>query len=680
MIANNKRNLTILTIAWVCIPGLFLIWMEMDTRLAEKHLALSTAKAFFQQIVISRQWNAAHGGVYVPTTTKTPPNEYLPAQNRTLTADNGLQLTLVNPSYMTRQLAELAQRHESGIQFHLTSLNPIRPENKPTAWEKKWLNAFASGSKEHGEFFDDGNTTWFRYMAPLITGPDCLQCHAQHGYKEGDISGGLSVSLPYPSHTHLHLFVGYGAVVVIGLIFIFIGANFYERKRRLFDATFNSPVPTCVTDQNFTILMANHSYWAEFGALPVDKKTILCHEHRPGESCHTENCPLTRILAGSDSYAYEASKEKDGVSQHFIVTSKPLLDAKGKAIGIIESFQEITERKHAEEALAASNRKLESLSNTDGLTGIANRRHFDDVLAREYARHARSGAKLSLILLDIDYFKAFNDSYGHIAGDECLQKIAKVIADCAARPADLAARYGGEEFACILPETDRTGALVIAEKIRMDIMALAIPHQKSQVAACVTASLGVETVQCRTGGSALEILVQVDELLYCAKSSGRNRIESAVPSEMEEELKSKLVQLAWKDSLACGNDLIDSQHQALFHISNKLLESVLAGRPNTEISLIIGRLFADISQHFHDEESILKEIDFPNQDHHAGEHAKLLAKGLALAEEFTASSLTAGDVFQFLAYEVIMQHMLKADREFFPYIKGARTTEKEAKS
>ncbi|MDH4322030.1 MAG: diguanylate cyclase [Desulfobulbaceae bacterium] len=668
----------ILIVVWLCIPGLFLYNMEMSTRAEERRLAQSTAKAFFQQIVISRLWNASHGGVYVPVTTTSPPNKYLPAENRVLTADNGTKLALINPSYMTRQLAELAHQYENGIQFHLTSLNPIRPENKPTEWEEKWLKAFEQGSKSEGEFFNDGNTTWFRYMEPLLTGKECLQCHAQHGYKRGDIRGGLSVSVPYPTHNHLHLFVGYGAVVLIGLALIILGVNFYDRKRRLFEATFNSPVPTCVTDQNFTILMANQSYWDEFGAHPPDKQKVICYEHRPGESCHTENCPLTRIMAGSNSFAYEASKKKGGTNQYFIVTSKPLFDAKNKPIGIIESFQEITERKQAEEALAASNRKLESLSNTDGLTGIANRRHFDEVLAREYARHARSGAKLSLILLDIDYFKSFNDCYGHIAGDECLQRVAKVIDTHAARPADLAARYGGEEFACILPETDRRGALAIAEKIRLGIMDLAIPHQRSQVAACVTASLGVETVQCRTGGSALELLTQVDELLYCAKSSGRNRIESAVPSEMEEELKTKLVQLAWKDSLACGNEVIDAEHQALFHISNKLLEAVLAGRPNTEISMIIGRLFTDISQHFQNEEAILKEIDFPNLAQHAEAHAKLLTKGLALAKGFKASTLTAGDVFQFLAYEVVMLHMLKEDREFFPYINDESATGKES--
>jgi diguanylate cyclase (GGDEF)-like protein/hemerythrin-like metal-binding protein/PAS domain S-box-containing protein len=666
---GGKRNLILIMMAvWVCITGVFLYLMEIDTQQNEKALAQSTANAFFQQVVTTRQWNASHSGVYVPITPETQPNPYLPLQGRDLTADNGLKLTKINPSYMTRQIAELAKKNESGIQFHVTSLKPIRPENKATEWEERWLNSFEQGVKEQGEFFAEGNITWFRYMAPLLTGPGCLKCHAQQGYKEGDIRGGLSISLPYPAHTHLHLFVGYGAVAVVGLIFIFIGGTLYERKHRLFDATFNSPVPTSVTDKNHTILMANEAYWTKFGDLPEHQRKIKCYEHRPGKSCHTADCPLTKIMGGARQYAYESIKEKDGVFRHFIVTAKPLLDARGKAIGSVESFQEITKRKRAEEALEKSNRKLEALSNTDGLTGIANRRRFDEAMAQEYARHARSGAELSLILLDIDHFKLFNDYYGHVAGDECLQQVAQAMAGCIGRPADLAARYGGEEFVCILPETDSSGAVAIAEKIRRKIIALAIPHKTSKVAECVTASLGVVTVQCTEDGSVVDIVTLVDEQLYRAKSSGRNRVKFIAPHYVEGKIKDNLVRLAWKNSFCCGNQLIDSQHQALFHLSNELLEAVLSARPAPEIAALITRLLTDVSRHFHDEEAILKAVGFPGISQHLAEHAKLLAKGSELAQEFKASTLTVGDVFQFLASEAIMLHMLEADREFFPFI------------
>jgi len=466
---------------------------------------------------------------------------------------------------------------------------------------------------------------------------------------------------------------------MVGLILIFIGGTLSQRRQRLFDATFNSPVPTSVTDKNHTILMANESYWAEFGTLPDrQKKTIKCYEHRPGLSCHTENCPLTRIMAGSGQYTYETVKEFEGQPRHFIVTAKPLLDARDKVVGSVESFQEITKRKQTEKALEESNRTLEALSITDGLTGIANRRHFDAVLTKEHARHARSGADLSLILLDIDLFKSFNDCYGHVNGDECLRQVAQVMADCVTRPADLVARYGGEEFACILPETDSSGAVAIAEKIRREILAQAIPHTGSSVADHVTASLGVATVQCTESGSVVDIVAQVDKQLYRAKSAGRNRVKFVAPRNIGGVSKSNLVRLDWKNSFCSGNPLIDSQHQTLFHLSNELLEAILSARPAAEISTTITRLLDEVSQHFHDEETILEAVGFPGRMQHVAEHAKLLARGLELAEEFKASTLTVGDVFQFLASEVIILHMLEADREYFPFLNEERGADSDA--
>ena len=377
----------------------------------------------------------------------------------------------------------------------------------------------------------------------------------------------------------------------------------------------------------------------------------------------------------------EVSFQRKNGSQLIGMISAKIITLQGTT-HVLSVSRDITERKRAENALEESNRKLEALSITDGLTGIANRRHFDEIFAQEHARLTRSGAELSLILIDIDHFKAFNDNYGHVKGDECLRRIARVMADCAARPADLAARYGGEEFACILPETDRIGAVVIAEKIRRGILALAIPHKGSDIADVITASLGVVTAQCAADRTAVEILDQADELLYLAKSSGRNRVEFVAIPEVsltsEGHIKGNLVQLVWNDSFCCGNQMIDSQHHSLFHVANKLLEAALKGRTATEISAIISRLLDDVRQHFHDEELILESTSFPGRGQHAEEHNKLLAKGLELSQQFNASILTVGDVFQFLVYDVVMVHLLGADREFFPYLDGANESDSPA--
>jgi len=168
----------------------------------------------------------------------------------------------------------------------------------------------------------------------------------------------------------------------------------------------------------------------------------------------------------------------------------------------------------------------------------------------------------------------------------------------------------------------------------------------------------------------MDLIAQADGQLYLAKSSGRNQVKCAAATHVAGGAQGgTFMRLLWKDSFCCGNELIDAQHQTLFCLSNKLLEAALLARPAEEISSLIGRLFAEARQHFHDEETILREAGFPGLNHHIAEHAKLLARGHELAQEFKAAKLTLGDVFQFLASEVIMLHILKEDREYSPFIK-----------
>ena len=169
---------------------------------------------------------------------------------------------------------------------------------------------------------------------------------------------------------------------------------------------------------------------------------------------------------------------------------------------------------------------LDRMASIDGLTEIPNRRNFDVTLEKELRRIARSGAFLSLILSDIDFFKKYNDHYGHAEGDTCLRRVAKAVASCASRAADFAARYGGEEFAIILPETDLNGAITIAEKIKTAVAALNIRHAASTVAGHVTLSLGVATVTGNQDISPVDLIKAADAFLYKAKENGRNTVFS----------------------------------------------------------------------------------------------------------------------------------------------------------
>jgi len=186
---------------------------------------------------------------------------------------------------------------------------------------------------------------------------------------------------------------------------------------------------------------------------------------------------------------------KDGQKHWFLISAKAILDDYGKFEGSFAMLTDINERKEMELLLEESNRQLTELSNQDSLTGIANRKCFDATLEHEYSRLKRSNSKLSIILLDIDHFKEYNDYYGHVMGDDCLRQIGGVLASSVNRSVDLAARYGGEEFACILPDTGIRGAVKVAERIRQSILDLKIEHKKSPVSEYVTASFGATTVQ-----------------------------------------------------------------------------------------------------------------------------------------------------------------------------------------
>lgn len=182
--------------------------------------------------------------------------------------------------------------------------------------------------------------------------------------------------------------------------------------------------------------------------------------------------------------------------------------------------EQLTESNHK---LEESNAMLQRLSTMDGLTGLANRRHFDETLQAEWKIGLRDKTVLSVIMIDIDYFKKYNDGYGHQGGDDCLKGVAKILGDTVHRAGDFVARYGGEEFVVILRNTDAKGAAVLAEKMRANVEAQHIPHAFSAVADHVSISLGIADMFPDTSASPAGLLAKADAALYKAKEHGRNR-------------------------------------------------------------------------------------------------------------------------------------------------------------
>ena len=398
-----RKKIFIVIAVWIAIVSGSFFWNYVEAVKARDRIAFQTARSFFDQIVIARTWNARHGGVYVPVTGDTQPNPYLAVPGRDIKISQDLTLTKINPSYMTRQMSEIAAK-QKGTKFHMTSLLPVQPENKPTPQEKKALEAFEKGVKEVGQFSGTGDEALFFYMAPLVTEKTCLQCHAMQGYREGDIRGGISITLPFRQKIPLlTLVVGHLGIGLAGIIGILI-----------------------------------------FGAK-------------------------------------------------------------------LETYYEMLQRQ----------------SVIDVLTGIPNRRSFSETILREFRRARREHMPLSVIMCDIDRFKDYNDTYGHAAGDECLMKVAKAIEKTLSRAGDFCARYGGEEFVIILPNMHSNGALNVAEKIRKNVQALGIVHERSSPLKIVTLSLGVATMGKEGMIMSDEDLIRhADEALYKAKESGRNRSEA----------------------------------------------------------------------------------------------------------------------------------------------------------
>ena len=221
----------------------------------------------------------------------------------------------------------------------------------------------------------------------------------------------------------------------------------------------------------------------------------------------------------------------DGVVRHVKAYAKIIFDAGGKPIRMTGVNFDITESKLNAEALESLNAELseqskvlQSLAFIDGLTGVANRRHFDENLHAEWRRCRRDKASLALLMVDIDHFKLFNDHYGHQAGDACLQAVASVLKEQFGRSHDVVARYGGEEFACLMPDSGIGGALSKAEELRLAVEGLRIAHKTSPIAPVVTISVGVAAMVPDAETNPDQLLTAADLALYSSKHGGRNRV------------------------------------------------------------------------------------------------------------------------------------------------------------
>jgi diguanylate cyclase (GGDEF)-like protein/PAS domain S-box-containing protein len=261
-------------------------------------------------------------------------------------------------------------------------------------------------------------------------------------------------------------------------------------------------------------VIGTRDHWRSFFEEPQPTLADLLIQERGGEipSIHPRPAPGQPGHLSAESWF---DMPRVGRRRYLALDASPIYDERGRLTAVVETLRDMTDEKTAQIA-------LEQLATRDGLTGLANRRCFDDTLQAEWARALRQRQPLSLLMVDVDNFKAYNDANGHIGGDECLKRIATAVAS-EMRANDLVARYGGEEFAVILPNQSLKGAASVAERIRTRVEQLQVPNRLAP-GQHVTVSIGAATAIASHDNSACELVATADAALYRAKHMGRNRI------------------------------------------------------------------------------------------------------------------------------------------------------------
>lgn len=311
----------------------------------------------------------------------------------------------------------------------------------------------------------------------------------------------------------------------------------YRRLATLHEAIFNAPAELAfvVTDSQGTITMFNRGAEKMLGyeAAELENKQSVAHLYRSCELGQPGNeaggARAFDAIVSEAGQGDAAAKEwifakKDGGAINVSVMISPVMENGNSPSGYLFVVSDVTQKKEAEAQLMEANRMLHRLSRLDGLTQIPNRRSLDESLAVCWERAVRQSQALSFIMLDIDYFKLYNDTYGHQGGDECLKQVAAAILRSIRPDNDEAARYGGEEFAIVLPATKLEQAAQIAEKARAAVEAMNIQHANSKAGPRVTVSLGVATIIPYPGADPCDLISMADKALYRAKQEGRNRV------------------------------------------------------------------------------------------------------------------------------------------------------------
>lgn len=312
--------------------------------------------------------------------------------------------------------------------------------------------------------------------------------------------------------------------------------------------------------------------------------------------------------------------------------------------------------------IAEKDRKTEELEQQalhDKLTGVFNRQSLDSTLKAEMDRQDRYRNALSLIMLDVDFFKRINDTFGYDAGDRVLVEIANRVYS-SIRESDLLFRWGGEEFLILAPNTDKSGAATIAEKLRAEISG-----RKIGEAGAVTASFGV--AERTVGESRDDWFSHVDKSLYAAKQNGRNRVETWTT---DGRTPTSVIRIDWNRDWESGVRSIDEEHRRIVHLGNELINLSVSERPEEEVRSKTDELLECIRAHFESEEAILARAAYPGMESHRKIHEEYLRESAGVYADYVNHVCDPSILFNLVVDKIIIEHMIKEDSKYFPFVKN----------
>jgi diguanylate cyclase (GGDEF)-like protein len=498
---------------------------NLQIREAKEHLVNNLEMQYLSQ-VNNRKWNAQFGGVFVLPKDSLEPNKYL--KNNTLMTHDGRELIKVNPAWMTRQLSEV--NDNINMKFHIVSLNPLNPNNKAQGFDERALE-YVEKNRLASYYEIDEKDRVVHYIGALLVTQNCLQCHANQGYKLGDYRGGISFHASAESFLDLkeNLMFRRSVVIIIlstfALGMILLYRNLVIEKQTLADKVKSrTKYLQSILDANEDILIittgtelidANNSFMEILGYQNLDsfkeEYQCLCElfiENDEPDYLLNDGTNQWLINVLNNRNRFHKVLIKINAQHHVFKVGVQELNAEDEKLYLAQ-FTDITYVENEQKL-------LRDIAHKDALTGLANRYIFDEFLKNTILECSNSKISFSVVMIDIDNFKAINDTYGHDIGDNVLVEIAKLLSDNT-RKGDLVSRWGGEEFFIIVRGQGKEVAARLAEKIRkiIDI------HHFDQVEH-LTCSFGV--VESGYQESEESILKRADNELYRAKHNGKNQV------------------------------------------------------------------------------------------------------------------------------------------------------------